>query len=111
MQYEQTRIYPRALELVRLSRSVIKNLPHGYGFISDQLKRASASVPLNFAEGYGKRSPRDARRYFDIARGSACEVAAIYDVAHTFEVIDTANYERGKDLADHLARMLTRFRR
>lgn len=110
MQYENTRIYQRAMELVALSHRLLGELPLGYAFLSDQLKRAACSVPLNFAEGYAKGSFKDQRRFFQIARGSACEVAAIFDVAHTMGVMRDADHEHGKDICDHLARMLTRFR-
>lgn len=111
MQYDNTKIYRRAIELVALCQRVLNELPVGYGFLSDQLKRAACSVPLNFAEGYAKGSLKEQRRFFRIARGSACEVAAIFDVAHTMGVIRDVDHAIGKELCDHLARMLTRFRR
>ncbi len=37
-------------------------------------------MPLNIAEGNGKRGPKDRARYFEIGRGSAFECAAIADV-------------------------------
>ena len=46
----------------------------------DQWLRASQSIPLNIAEGNGKTAEADRRRYFEIARGSALECAAIQDV-------------------------------
>jgi len=110
VQYENTIIYGRAMEMLALSRQVLVALPHGYGFLADQLRRASSSVLLNFAEGYGKSSAKDARRYFGIARGSANEVAAIFDVALTFAVIGEQSHRDGKQLCDQLARMLSRFR-
>lgn len=50
------------------------------GDIRDQLDRASASIPLNIAEGNGKFSPKDRCRFFDIAHASALECAAALDV-------------------------------
>ena len=46
----------------------------------DQWLRASQSIPLNIAECNGKTAEADRRRYFEIARGSALECAAIQDV-------------------------------
>lgn len=48
--------------------------------VYDQLDRASTSIPLNIAEGNGKYTPKDRCRFFDIARGSAFECAAVLDV-------------------------------
>jgi four helix bundle protein len=111
MQYEDTILYAKSLALITLARQVLTELPPGFGFLADQLRRASTSVVLNFAEGYGKSSSRDARRFFLIARGSANEVAAILDVADRFGVIQAERRGEGKEICDHLARMLTRFRR
>jgi four helix bundle protein len=110
MQCESTLIYQRALTLVALIRQVIERLPAGYGFLADQMRRAVASVALNFSEGYGKSTSADQRRFFRIARGSAYEVAAALDVARSFGVVTAELHAQGKDLCDHIAAMLTRFR-
>jgi four helix bundle protein len=110
MQFDNTRIYQQALELASLSQSVMGGFPRGYGYLADQLRRATSSVVLNFAEGYGKQTKADQRRFFIIARGSACEVAAVFDLAYRFELIGEEQYGIGRELCDHLARMLTQFR-
>ncbi|MFH1315760.1 MAG: four helix bundle protein [Candidatus Uhrbacteria bacterium] len=89
----------------------MNKLPIGYGFLADQIRRASSSVALNFAEGYAKATNRDQRRFFIIARGSACEVAAILDVGFRFGVVDRLQHQQGKEICHHLACMLTKFRR
>ena len=87
MFHDRTRIYPLALEIAGLAHQVIAQLPPGYGFLADQLRRAASSIALNFAEGCGKETARDRRRYFISARGSAYEVAAGLDVGHKFGAI------------------------
>jgi four helix bundle protein len=110
MHHETTQIYQRSLELVRVVKQANAELPSGFGFLADQMRRAVSSVVLNFSEGYGKSTAADQRRYFRIARGSAYEVAAALDVAQSFEAISASTHEAGKELCDHLAAMLTRFR-
>ena len=63
-----------------LSFKIIETLPRGNAELSDQLRRASISVPLNIAEGAGKTSDRERSRYHAIARGSAMECAALMDL-------------------------------
>ena len=110
MLHTDTRIYRKSLELIRLSARVISALPRGHAHLADQLRRAASSITLNFAEGAGKSSTRDRRRYFHIARGSANEVVAILDVATAFNALDKALHDEAVDIADHLAAMLSRFR-
>ncbi len=49
-------------------------------FLQDQLLRASSSIPLNLAEGSGKSSPADQRRFYAIALGSLRECQAILEI-------------------------------
>ena len=50
MNHENTRLYQTSLELVGQCAELIERFPSGLGFLGDQLRRASASVPLNFAD-------------------------------------------------------------
>ena len=51
-----------------------------YRVLRDQLERSSLSAVLNISEGAGRRSRKDKRRHYAIARGSAMESAAAVDV-------------------------------
>ena len=62
----------------------------------DQWLRASQSIPLNIAEGNGKTAEADRRRYFEIARGSALECAAIQDVLVVGKALDEDESQRRK---------------
>jgi len=59
---------------------VVRWLPLKRAELSDQLDRASLSVPLNVAEGAGRSGPRDQARHYAIARGSAFECLAVLDL-------------------------------
>ena len=75
----------------------------------DQWLRASQSIPLNIAEGNGKSTTvADRRRYFEIARGSAFECAAIQDVLVVGEALDKKESRERKIELDRIAAMLSR---
>ena len=76
MIHSQFRSYQVAVQVYRQTKTL--RLP---AYLKDQLLRASSSVCLNLAEGSGKDSPLDRRRYYNIAMGSVREVQAILELA------------------------------
>ncbi len=74
----------------------------------DQWLRASQSIPLNIAEGNGKTAHADRRRFFEIARGSALECAAIQDVLVVGKALNREESRERKIELDRIAAMLTR---
>ncbi|MFO0913347.1 MAG: four helix bundle protein [Pirellulales bacterium] len=76
--------------------------------IRDQWLRAAQSIPLNIAEGNGKQNLKDKNHYFQIARGSALECAAVHDILTACDVIDPAVNRNGKSRLKRIVSMLTR---
>lgn len=88
------------LECYQLGRKVFKEayrvaslLPTEEKYnLADQLRRASASIVLNIAEGYGRYHFLDSLRFYYIARGSTMEVLsgliACDDLKYTRDEID-----------------------
>ena len=74
----------------------------------DQWLRASQSIPLNIAEGNGKTAEADRRRYFEIARGSTFECAAIQDVLVVGKALAETESQERKVVLDRIAAMLSR---
>ncbi len=110
MWFNETEIYKKSLELTEVVREATSPMPVGYAFLRDQLVRASASVVLNYCEGFARRTPRDRRRFFDQARASAVEVMGGLDVGVALGVIRPNVRDRGADRAGHVASMLRRFK-
>jgi len=60
-------------------------------YLRDQLLRASLSIVLNVAEGSGKPTPKEQRRFYGIALGSLRETAAILGILNQAEASTQAH--------------------
>ncbi|TVQ00377.1 MAG: four helix bundle protein [Planctomycetaceae bacterium] len=78
--HERLDVYRLSIDYVARSFEAAQPLEGLHRHARDQWLRAAQSIPLNIAEGNGKRSLKDRARFLDIARGSALECAAIQDV-------------------------------
>jgi len=106
--HEKLDFYQLAIIYVAWVFKQVEKLDGVYRHARDQWLRASQSIPLNIAEGNGKTTEPDRRRYFEIARGSVLECAAIQDVLVVGGALDeNVSLERKRDL-DRMAAMLSR---
>ena len=106
LDHERLDVYLVALEFLVFANEIIERLPRGRGHFADQLTRASPSIVLNLAEGAGKLSKADKRRYYLTARGSATESAALLDVCVRLRLIGDAEYRTGKAMVVRVVSML-----
>ncbi|MCK4473097.1 MAG: four helix bundle protein [Anaerolineae bacterium] len=72
--FEDLDCYQLALLVLKEAYKVANHLPAVERYnLADQMRRASVSVTLNIAEGYGRYHYLDKLRFFYIARGSLDE--------------------------------------
>lgn len=83
-------------------------IPPEQRVLRDQLERASVSVVLVIAEGAGRRSRRDKRHYYAMARGSATECAAAIELLRRRGLASAANCARARSLYVRVVMMLTK---
>ena len=106
LEHERLEVYQLALQL---HAGVCGLLPRReYRTLRDQLERASLSVVLNIAEGAGRRSGPDKRRFYEIARGSTTETAAVIDVLAVRKIATSAQCESARVLAVRVVQILSR---
>jgi four helix bundle protein len=77
-----------------------------YGLTS-QLRRASASVPANIAEGCGREGDPEFARFLQLAMGSASEVEYHLLLAHDLEYLPAEGYRPLAQAVVEVKRMLT----
>src|SRR5256885_16931337 len=85
--------------------------PHEQLALADQLRRAADSAALNIAEGNGRGSNRDFRRFLETARASLQEVEVILDLAGDAGYVVSQALEPIQAQCDDAARTLFGLRR
>lgn len=81
-----------------------------YGMQS-QIRRAAVSIPSNIAEGAGRETDKEFRRFIDIAVGSAFEVQSLLAVAKELSFIENEGYKARRNDAMEIVRMCVGLKR
>ena len=100
--------YQIALELHKITKERFPH--HEQTELGSQLRRASKSIALNIAEGYGKRtlSKREFIKFFYIAMASADEVVVELDFCKDLGYISHEEHEMLADQVDKIGRQIRR---
>ena len=90
--YEDLLVWQKAMLLAKTVYSLQKGLPKEevYG-LGDQIRRAVVSVPSNIAEGFGRGSDTEFKRFLSIARGSLFEVKTQLQLAEGLGFLEVNN--------------------
>jgi four helix bundle protein len=99
--------YKRSMELVEEVYRVSAQLPphEQFGLVS-QMRRAATYIPMNIAEGYGRRHRGDYVRSLSIARGSAFEVDTQLEIATRLQMLGTHETATAQSLCHEVRKML-----
>ena len=72
--FRRYRVWQKGHQLTLQAYHVTKAFPKDERFgLTAQMRRAASSIPMNIAEGFGRRSGKDRARFVDIALGSTNE--------------------------------------
>lgn len=106
--YEDLRIWQLSHELTIEIYNICKSFPQSEKFgLSDQLRRASSSVPANIVEGYYRNSKKEFLRFLFIARGSAGEVTYFILLAKELGYLKNEKYTYLRNLYEKLIASLS----
>ena len=106
LDHERLEVYHHALQFHALAITLVPR--RGLRALRDQLERASLGIVLCIAEGAGRTAGPDKRRFYEMARGSATESAAVLDVLRVRSLLDEQTHRRARLLALRLVQMLSR---
>ncbi|HSB02086.1 MAG TPA: four helix bundle protein [Anaerolineales bacterium] len=77
--------------------------------LTSQVQRAAVSIPANIAEGCGKDSDSELKRYFSIAMGSASELEYLLLLARDLGYLQGSNYQSAQNDLVETRKMLNAF--
>ena len=105
--FEKLHVYQKAVsfadEIYRLTRAFPKQEQFG---MTSQLRRAALSIPLNIAEGVGRDSFTERKRFYFFARGSIYECVPLLALAERQAFLPAATQNKLLANCHELARML-----
>ena len=106
--FHELKVWQKAHELTLAIYRATVDFPRAelYGLTS-QLRRASASIGANLAEGCGRSGDAEFARFCSIAMGSASELEYHLLLARDLKLFKPGDYEKLAPRATELKRMLT----
>ena len=106
--YRDLEVYQRAYQLAINVHQTTQTYPNYERYeMGGQLRRAATSIPMNIAEGYGKkRSEKEFKRFLLMALGSCNEVQVLLDMCKDLNYIDEQKHEELTKEYDILGRRL-----
>ena len=105
-------VWQKAMDLAVAIYRATAHFPRSeqYGLTS-QLRRAGYSPSSNISKGYGRRSPKDQDRFYEIADGSLAELGTFLILAQRIEYLSQGEYAILESQRRETARLLNGFRR
>ena len=91
--------------------SITSTFPNEEKFgLTNQLRKASVSIPSNIAEGSSRNSNKDFSRFLEIAIGSAYEVETQLIIASDLGFIDSEKSISLSNQLTEIIKMISKFR-
>jgi len=86
--FEKLKVYQRSLGFAIKLCKTASEFPMKFSRIRDQLIGAGISIPLNIAEGSGRKSEKERINFYKIARTSLFECIPLFEICFQLNLID-----------------------
>ena len=105
--YRQLKVWQKAHRLVLEIYKITKILPkHELFGITSQIRRASASVPANIAEGYTRQHLKEYCQALNVAKASHAEVEYYLELSYDLNYISNEKYKELMEKHKEVGRLL-----
>lgn len=109
--FKKLDMWQQSREFCRDIYTVTQLFPDNEKFgLTNQLRRASISIPSNIAEGSSRKSNRDFSRFIEIAIGSAYEIETQLIISHDLEFLPDNKLQLLTHKLDIIIKMMTNFK-
>ncbi|MEK8179756.1 four helix bundle protein [Flavobacterium buctense] len=109
--YKELEIWKKSRLFCSQIYAITSKFPSDEKFgLTNQLRRASVSIPSNIAEGSSRSSNKDFSRFLEIAIGSAYEVETQLLIASDLGFVNTEELEIIANELNEIIKMISRFR-
>jgi four helix bundle protein len=106
--FEKLDVWHKAIEMSDHIYLLTRSFPADERFgLTSQMRRSAVSVASNIAEGGGRSSRNDFKRFIEIAYGSLMELVTQSTIARRQGFLSDADYDETYNLAQQIARMLS----
>ncbi len=105
--YKEMEIYKRSYKIALRLHEITKFFPEAEKYdLTSQIRRASKSIPTNIAEGYGRQSKEELKRFLIIILGSCNEKQVHLEFCKDLGYIKEEEYNKLSKELDEIGRMI-----
>jgi len=91
--FREIRVWQKAMDFVTKMYINTRKFPQDelYGLTS-QMRRCAVSIPSNIAEGFGRKSSNDFKRFLQISMGSLFELETQLEISRNLEYMNESQF-------------------
>jgi four helix bundle protein len=105
--YRDLIVWQKSMKLVSEIYICSKEFPSDERFgLTSQMRRSAVSIPSNIAEGYGRNSTGDYKRFLQIAVGSLFELQTQIEIAFQLNYVNEDKYKSVFMICTEIDKML-----
>ena len=105
--YKELEIYKRSYNLALKIHEITRNFPEIERYdLTSQIRRCSKSIPTNIAEGYGRQSKEEFKRFLRISLGSCNELQVHLDFCKDLNYIGKKEYNEISQENEEIGKMI-----